>query len=632
MQGSGVKTLQPERTPSVSYRRLYEEALEKIVVLESMIVSLRKLNQELSTDNHKLRRKDAPVSNSAFDWLSNLQYKVKSLGSRVAAFESGDKYTEMKATFKVQLAEKDREIQKLKSELADANALNASMYMKWSEVYEDLKKENTKELERKDRELKEMEKRALNAERQRDESKDKLLEKTRELYQVLTELEDEKGKNLKLTARLSQTHENSSKSSSLNPNHKKITNTREKSGKSPGGQVGHEWHPRKWHTPTNKIEIPAPKEYEDSANYVPTGKTVRKQLVDIRLEVIVNEYSTLEYRNIRTGERVHADFPGDLVLDVTYSGNVKAFALLLNSYCNVSIAKVSELISELTGGKLEISTGMINGLTNEFSRKTEEEQKKAFNEILLAPVMNTDFTTARVDGKNVNVAVCATPEKVLYFAKEHKGHKGIKGTPVEIYNNTLVHDHDTTYYKYGKYHQECLDHVLRDLADSMANEKKLKWSIQMRDLIREMIHFRKHLDPKDKRNPDEIDPGRVAGFEAKYDEIIKVAKEEYEYEPPSKYYKKGYNLYKRMEQNKVAHLLFLHDRNVPYSNSLSERLLRIFKRKQHQVMAFRSFGSLDKLCNALGTIATLREQGKSLFESVSAIFDMPVSEDVETVN
>ena len=203
------------------------------------------------------------------------------------------------------------------------------------------------------------------------------------------------------------------------------------------------------------------------------------------------------------------------------------------------MAKTRELYQALTGGKLEISTGMINGLTNEFSRKTEEEQKKAFNDILRAPVMNTDFTTARVDGKNVNVAVCAIPEKVLYFAKENKGHKGIKGTPVEIYNNTLVHDNDITYYKYGKRHQECLDQVLRYLLDSMANEKKLKWNVQMRDLIREMVHFRKHLDPKDERNPDEIDPDRVAGFEERYDAILKVAKAEYEYEPPSKYYKKG---------------------------------------------------------------------------------------------
>ena len=68
--------------------------------------------------------------------------------------------------------------------------------------------------------------------------------------------------------------------------------------------------------------------------------------------------------------------------------------------------------------------------------------------------------------------------------------------------------------------------------------------------------------------------------------------------------------------------MFLHDRRVPYSNSLCERLLRVYKRKQHQVMAFRSLGSLDDLCNALSAIATLRSSGKSLYGSVSAIFDM----------
>jgi hypothetical protein len=503
------------------------------------------------------------------------------------------------------------------------------MREKWYEVYEDLEKAHGKELEKKGRELKEMEKRALNAERQRDEAKDKLLEKTREVYRAQTELDEEKGKNLKLTARINQNHENSSKPSSMNPNHKKITNTREKSGKPRGGQPGHEWHPRKWHAaPTNKIEIPAPKEYADSADYAPTGKTVTKQLVDIRLDVIVNEYSTPEYRNVHTGERVHADFPGDLTLDVTYSGNAKAFAFLLNNYCNVSIGKVSELISELTGGELEMSTGMINGLAGELSSKTEDEQKRAFAEILAAPVMNTDLATARVDGKNVNVAVCAALSRVMYFAREHKGHKAIQGTPVELYGGTLVHDHDKTYYKYGKRHQECLDHVKRYTVDSIENEKGLKWNVRMRDLIQEMVHFRKHLDPEDKRNPDEIDPDRVAGFEARYDEILRLAKEEYEYVPPSKYYKKGYNLYLRMEKDKVSHLLFLHDRDVPYSNSLSERLLRIYKRKQHQVMCFRSFGSLEELCNVLGVIATLREQGKNLYESVAAIFDMPKSKDV----
>ena len=378
------------------------------------------------------------------------------------------------------------------------------------------------------------------------------------------------------------------------------------------------------------IEIPAPEEYAGSPDYKATGKTIAKQMVDMRVELIVTEYTTPEYRHVRTGQRVHAEFPGDLVLDVTYGGSIKAFAFLLNNYCNVSIGKVSDFLSELTGGKLKVSTGMVNGLAREFSRKTEAEQKKAFADILLDPVMNVDFTTARVNGRKVNVAVCATDSHVLYFAREHKGHDGIRGTPIETSRQILAHDHDLTYYKYGDAHQECLDHVLRYLKDSITNEPKLLWNRRMQALLREMIHFRNGLNPDDGRDPDKIDAGRVGELEAEYDEILALAEEEYNYEPPSKYYKNGFNLYRRMLEYRDAHLLFLHDRRVPHSNSLAERLLRIYKRKQHQVMAFRSFGNLSELCNALGTIATLRSRGNNLYESVAAIFDTQISNDMDT--
>ena len=111
--------------------------------------------------------------------------------------------------------------------------------------------------------------------------------------------------------------------------------------------------------------------------------------------------------------------------------------------------KTSDLLYELTGGKLRLSSGMICNLAKEFSQKTQSQQNKAFADMLLAPTMYTDFTTARVNGKNRAVIVCANDYNAIYFAKEHKGHEGIKGTPVETYQGTLVHDHDKTFYSYG---------------------------------------------------------------------------------------------------------------------------------------------------------------------------------------
>ncbi|HBC31320.1 MAG TPA: transposase [Clostridiales bacterium] len=365
---------------------------------------------------------------------------------------------------------------------------------------------------------------------------------------------------------MNRDYENSSIPSSMKPNHKKISNSREKTNKKPGGQPGHKGHRRKKHIPTNQIHIPAPEKYASNPEYKLTGRTITKQVINLNISIIVDEYNTPEFRNVRTGQRVHADFPSGIINEVNYGGSVKAFAFLLNNRCCISIDKVREFIAELTEGELQISKGMINGLCKEFSKKTETEQKEAFSGLLLSPVLNTDFTNSRLNGKNVQVAVCATPDTTMYFAREQKGHKGVKGTPVEDYQGILVHDHDKTFYNYGSEHQECLVHALRYLKDSMDNEPNLNWNKQMRELIQEMIHYRNNLETDTAPDPD-----KVAEYETKYQDILEVAKEEYEYEPPSNYYKDGYNLYRRLHKYKESHLLFLHDMMVPTNNNLSER-------------------------------------------------------------
>ena len=269
----------------------------------------------------------------------------------------------------------------------------------------------------------------------------------------------------------------------------------------------------------------------------------------------------------------------------------------------------------MTDGALQISKGMVCGLSREFSEKSKAEQAEAFSNLVVAPVLHVDFTTAKVNGKNVNVAVCATPQEAAYFAREHKGHKGMKDTPAELNPNILVHDHDRTFYSYGRLHQECLIHILRYLLDSIQNEKGLTWSTQMRELLREMIHYRNSLKPD-----EDLDPIKVEAFEERFGQILDIADREYEYEPPSKYYMDGFNLKERLREFREAHLLFLHDKNVPADNNISERLLRIFKRKQRQVMSFRNFKSLEYLCQSLTMLAHLRNGKANLYESASRIF------------
>lgn len=550
-----------------------------------------------------------------FGYISNLQYKVKSLQHELELFTTGQKYIQMDLKFRAVFAERNREIARLGSELASAHAQTVDVRNHWFQVFEDIQAEHNREVRRLERIAKVFEERALKAERHGDELKDANLALKREHYTTLTKLEEECEKNRKLTAQINRDYENSSIPSSLKPNHKKITNNREKTGKKPGGQQGHEGHGRKRQTPTRVLEIPAPQEYLNNPEYEITDIEKRRQMVGIKLLLNTVEYYTVVFRHKETGNLVHADFPVGVDNDVNYDSSIKAFAFLLNNHCNVSIDKVRQFLSDLTGGALEISKGMINGLSGEFAEKSVAEQKKVFSDLVGAPVLNEDFTRARVNGKNVNVFICATPHKAGYYAKEHKGHEGIKDTPAELNSNIHVHDHDVTFYKYGSLHQECLIHILRYLLDSMENEKNLTWSANMRALIQEMIHYRNSLEPE-----EDPDADKVQEFEDRFDQILSTAKDEYDYEPPTKYYKDGFNLSVRLREYKSACLLFLHDKRVPADNNLAERLGRVFKRKLKQVMTFRSFDSLVYLCQCLTVMATLRTQNDNFYQCVANIF------------
>jgi len=550
-----------------------------------------------------------------YEFTTNLQYKVKALAARVASFESGEKYVNMETEFKRQLAAKDRDIRKIKLELADANKRMVTVRKNLQQVVEDMEEEHSKALKEKERAIKAMEARALRAERRVDELKDENLILKRECYAIETELEEERGKNQKLTAQINRNYENSSIPSSQKPNRKKISNNREKTGKKPGGQPGHKGHGRKKQAPTRVIEIPAPEEYLNNPDYELTDIDKRRQEVGVNVVLNVREYYTLVFRNKKTGQLVHADFPDGVENDVNYDSTVKAFAFLLNNHCNVSIDKVREFMSNLTGGALEISKGMINGLSREFSLKSEPERKKIFSDLVGAPVIGEDFTSAKVNGKNVQVFCCATPNEAMYMAREHKGHEGVKGTPAELNQNIHVHDHDITFFSYGRLHQECMVHILRYLLNSMENEKDLTWSTQMRGLIQEMIHYRNSMGDEEDFNAD-----KVTELENRFDQILDIADKEYEYEPPTKYYKDGYNLSLRLRKYRDACLLFLHDKRVPPDNNLCERLLRVFKRKLKQVMTFRSYESLEYLCHSMTVMALLRTHNENFYNSVADVF------------
>ncbi len=548
---------------------------------------------------------------------NTLQCRIKALQGQVDRLISGKEYQKLREQHSKDVAYYCGEIDRLKKDLEASRKETIRVREIWFKVFNDLLKENEKSEEQFGRRLREMESRALKVEKERDDLKDRLTELRREYYNKASILEDEQDKNRKLLAQLNRDFENSSIPSSKARKPGKIQNSREKTGRAPGGQPGHEGHRRKKQPPTSTQILPPPQEVLDDPSFRKTGRTISKQQIGLKVFLEVKEYMADIYYNPKTNEYSHSPFPEGLVNEVNYDGSIKAFLYLLNTECNVSIDKCRKFLSDLTGGQLNISKGMINGLAAEFAKRSEEELSKACSDFLLAPVMHADNTVGRVNGENVFIHVCALPDgRALYFFNRKKGHEGVKSTLLKDYQGIIVHDHDTTYYSYGSKHQECCAHILRYLKNSMENEPERNWNKEMHTLIQEMVHYRNSLLPG--ADPD---VEKVVSLENRYDAILSKAREEYEYDPPGAYFKDGYNLYRRMEKYRDNHLLFLHDTRVPATNNEAERHLRNYKRKQAQAVSFRSSESVEALCKGMSCLVLMRQKdGDNLMKQVAEAF------------
>ena len=120
---------------------------------------------------------------------------------------------------------------------------------------------------------------------------------------------------------------------------------------------------------------------------------------------------------------------------------------------------------------------------------------------------------------------------------------------------------------------------------------------------------------------EEYDARKAEQFIAEYDAIMEKAKDEYEYIPPTDYYRDGYNTFTRMYEDKESYVLFLRDPSVPPTNNLAERSGRRYKRKNAQVMSFRSTKGAEYFCDGLTIMESIKAKDGNLYDEITDRFN-----------
>ena len=224
------------------------------------------------------------------DLIGTLQMQLKAAQHKIDGYESGKRYQRIEESHRKSRRHYQRIIEQKNARIRELEHTLEKVWKWVEEICEDQEKEHQKVVKELMRQLSEAIERHQAEARKCDEEHAINTALRQEKYALETELEDEREKNRKLIAQIRRDYENSSKPSSLSPNHKKITNNRERTGKRPGGQPGHQGHRRAKQDATEVKYLEAAPEIVNDPDFKKTDKVISKQLVNVKLVLEVTEF------------------------------------------------------------------------------------------------------------------------------------------------------------------------------------------------------------------------------------------------------------------------------------------------------------------------------------------------------
>ena len=447
-------------------------------------------------------------------------------------------------------------------------------------------------------------------------------EHKKEVLYLNSKIENLESENKKLrndNDRLKKIINNDSNNSSKPPSSdikRNIPNNREKTKRKVGGQKGHIAYF------LNKKEVEEKITNKEIESILITPKQEKKEyiskyILDIDIRVIAKEYRFYK------GENWKYNIPKEFRTDVQYGNNLKTLCTVLNTEGMIALDRLTNFVSYISGGKINISKGTIVNFTKEFRRKSNYLMDNIRNDILNSKLLHTDATTSRCENKNMCVRTHSTERSTLLVATYRKSKKCIEEAGIlNNYTGNLVHDHETLMYNYGNKHIECNVHISRYLKGCYENTKN-NWSLKMRSFLCSLNAYRKELI---NNGIEKIEEEKLERYSKRYDEILEEGYLENK-AVDGKYLKQEeLKLLNRLKKYKENHIMFLYDFSVPFDNNLSERDLRHIKSKQKVSGHFNSFEGLEIYAGIKSIIGTLKKRNVDFYNSIHNIFEnIPVS-------
>ena len=438
------------------------------------------------------------------------------------------------------------------------------------------------------------------------------------ILKMAAEISALKAENAELREQLRQNSHNSSKPPSSDGLGKPtVKSLREKTGRLPGGQKGHEGHGLKIERePDEKVLVQASEcpYCGSSISDTPTFHTETRYVYDVHIEVKLREYDIREAVCPGCGATVKGTPPEDCKGTINYGNVIRALVVVLTQYACVGIDKTRKVLRDMLG--IPISCGTIKSIMRQFASKTDGAIAEIKEALLKSDALNADETGARIAGRTQWFHVASDGKHTLVTAHRKRGKEGSDaGGVLPKYEGVLVHDCWRPYFGFDRCeHAICCAHLLREL--NALIESGQQWAVGMKALLLEMKEVVDRYKDDDKA---ELSRYYRTKFKVQYDMILAQAKKEI---VPSTTRKKtkAENLLTRFEEYHAEITRFTEDFKVPFDNNQAERDIRNVKVKQKVSGGFRTDEGADDYAKTISVIGTAVKLGQSAAGAVRSLF------------
>ena len=308
------------------------------------------------------------------------------------------------------------------------------------------------------------------------------------------------------------------------------------------------------------------------------------------------------------GSRTEGAYPAGLEPRRTFGPRVEALLGYLHERHHLGYERLIEVCRDLFG--LRISDGAVANALGRLAERARPTYDAIGAEVRAGPVINSDETGARVDGRTRWHRVFQTPEASYHVIAPGRGgdviDASLDGAEPEAWGSDLWAPQVGTP---AGAHQVCMSHQLRDLTyavEADGPEGRL-WARQLRHVFGRAMrlhHERERVSP--------------ATF-ARRRVLIEKATDRLVFGPPLAPETAARRLQKRYRQHRDSLYLFLERDDVEPTNNSSERDLRNSVIHRKVTGGYRSDRGAEASAIFTSILTTARKRGENLLDALRAV-------------